>query len=184
VQPITQYDPVWYCYEVNREAAVVEDPEIRRLFDDFGVSLERHQTHAFNRGSAKIGVPAMSFYMRSGVIRWPMMTRADQERVALVKQHFKTWDRKEALGLQRAALKNMPDDIAMAAWVGFVKAVELLERRTRGTRKLAMPVPASVRNRWDRMQQRTSEAKYIADREQGSAPSMKELVRLVIGGDE
>ena len=185
IQPISLYDPVWYCYETNREAAVVDDPEIQRVFTDFSVNLHRHHTHTGNRGSTSIGVPSLSFYMRSRVIRWPAMTANDRDRMMLVKDHFKTWDRKEALNLSRAALKGHPDDIAMAAWVGFVKAVQLLERRSGGRAKQAMPVPRAVMDKWDRMQQRYQEKKYIDQRERGAAPSMRDLISLVIGnGDD
>ena len=185
VQPITLYNPVWYCYETNREAAVVDDPEIQHVFKDYNVNLHRHHTHTGNRGSTSIGVPTLSFYMRSRVIRWPTMTADDRDKLMLVKDHFKTWDRKEALNTNRAHLKGHPDDIAMAAWVGFVKAVALLERRSGGKVKHAMPVPRKIQARWDRMQQRSNEAKYIKDKEQhrGSKPSMRELVTLVLGDD-
>jgi len=182
VDPIVKYRPVWYCYEVNREAAVVEDPEIQRVFDDYGVNLHRHQTHSANRSNPTIGVPSMSFYMKARVIRWPMMTAADRQRMILVKDHFKTWDRKEALDLSRAALKGHPDDLAMAAWVGFVKALELLQRRTSINPMQAMPVPAAVQRKWDRMAARNKERRYINEREQHAAPSMKELVSMVLGG--
>ncbi len=190
VQPITKYKPVWYCYETNREAAVVDDPEIQRVFKDFGVNLYRHHTHTGNRGSSRhgsnavIGVPSLSFYMRSRVIRWPTMTAKDRDRLSSVKDHFKTWDRKEALNLSRAALKGHPDDIAMAAWIGFVKAIALLGRTSGGTKRQATPVPRSVMERWERMQQRNNEKRYIKERERGAAPNMKELIGLVIGLDD
>jgi hypothetical protein len=182
VQPITQYDPVWYCYETNREAAVVDDPEIQSVFKDYGVNLHRHHTHHANRGSTVIGVPALSFYMRSRVIRWPTMTANDRDRLMLVKDHFKTWDRKESLDINRAHLKSHPDDLAMAAWVGFIKALALLERRSGGQAQKAMPIPKSVQQKWDRMRERSREAKHIREKE-GSRPSMSELVRIATGGE-
>jgi hypothetical protein len=184
VQPITLYDPVWFCYETNREAAVIEDPEIMAVFKDYSVNVYPHNTNVGNRGSIKIGVPSLSFYMRSRVIRWPAMTANDRDRMMTVKAHFKTWDRKEALDLSRAALKGHPDDIAMAAWVGFVKAVQLLERRSGGSAKQAMPVPKAVMNKWNRMQKRNNEKKYIKEREHNAAPSMRDLISLVIGSED
>lgn len=188
IQPVTLYNPVWYCYEVNREAAVVDDPEIQRVFKDFSVNLHRHFTHSANRnasgrGTSVIGVPSLSFYMRSKIIRWPSMTADDRNRMETVKDHFKVWDRKEALGLKRAALKSFPDDLAMAAWIGFVKALEILERQSGGTYRQAMPIPPSVQRKWDRMVARNDEKRRIkdADRLGGSTPSMKDLVALVIG---
>jgi len=187
VQPITLYNPVWYCYEVNREAAVVDDPEIQKVFKDFGVNLHRHFTHSGNRSSAghgttSIGVPALSFYMRSRIIRWPTMTASDRERMLTVFDHFQVWDRKEELGLKRAQLKSFPDDLAMSAWIGFVKALELLERggRKRGF-QLAMPVPASVQRKFDRMTERSNEKRKIKEREHSSSPSMRDLYDAVIG---
>ena len=185
VNPVTTYHPLTYTYEINREAAVVEDPEIERLFDDFGVRLVKHQTHHANRTNSTIGVPSLSFYMRNGTIRWPTQTAKDRDQVRMVKEHFKTWDRKEALGTQRKALKGQPDDLAMAAWVGFIEALALLEKNRRTTRSMQMPVPDSVQRQWDRMQQRRRDKKYIEQRERGTRPSMAELVTLVThGGDE
>ena len=182
-QPIALYDPVWFCYEINREAAVIEDPEIERVFKEFNTNVYRHNTHWANRTSNTIGVPSLSFFMRNGTIRWPMMTAADRDRTQLVKDHFKTWDRKTALDLNRAALKGHPDDIAMAAWVGFVKALALLERRSGGSKRQAMPVPKSVMRNWEKMQQANRERKHIKKRERHAAPNMKELISMVIGSE-
>lgn len=184
VDPIAKYNPVWYCYEVNREEAVLDDPEIQSVFRDFRVNMHRHRTHSGNRGSPVIGVPSMSFYMRSRTIRFPAQTAADREQMGLLKDHFRTWDRKEAEDIKRAALKGLPDDLAMAAWVGFIKALELLEKKKSGAKKMAMPVPQSVMRKWERMQQRSREQQYIHDRERTSAPSMRDVVSLVIGGDD
>jgi hypothetical protein len=183
LQPITRFNPVWYCYETNREAAVIEDPEIMKVFADLGVNLKRHNTNVGNRGSMTIGVPSLSFYMRSGAIRWPTQTAKDRDRIKLVKDHFKTWDRKEALNLNRAALKAHPDDIAMAAWVGFVKALALLQRRSGGRTKQAMPVPHKIQEKFDRMAERSREKKYVKKHERHKQPNMKELIQLVIGSD-
>lgn len=184
INPVTTYKPVWFCYEVNREAAVVEDPEIQQVFNDFGTNLYRHHTSK-NRSSQKIGVPSLSFYMRSKVIRWPTQTADDRKKTDLVKQHFKTWDRKEALQGNRTNIKGHPDDIAMAAWVGFIKALELLEKGAgSGVRQMAMPVPKSVQAKWDRLQQRNREKQYIRDREKEAAPTISQLVSLVLGGNE
>ena len=182
--PIVKYTPVWYAYETNREAAVVEDPEIQRVFKEFGVNLARHTTHHANRtqsGTRIIGVPSLSFYMRSRVIRWPAMTRHDKDRMRLVKEHFKTWDRKEALNTNRT-LKGQPDDLAMAAWVGFVKAIELLERRSGGIAR-TMPIPDSVKRRWERHQQRSREKEYEKDKNKyrHAAPDMAEVISIGTG---
>ncbi len=183
VAPITTYQPLAYCYEVNREAAVIEDPEIERLFDDFGVKLVRHQTHHANRTNSTIGVPSLSFYMRNGTIRFPAQTAEDRARSNQIKEHFKTWDRKEAMDTHRKHLKGQPDDLAMAAWVGFIEALALLNKKRNRTTHRQMPVPDSVQRQWDRMQQRRRDKQYIDERERGSQPSMKELVSLVLGGD-
>lgn len=185
VKPVTAYEPVWFCYEVNMEGAILEDPEIRRVFDDFGVNVYAHRTHHGNRRSTTIGVPAMSFYMRSAVIRWPTMTAADRGRMAVVKEHFKTWDRKDALtgtGVSRH-LKGFPDDIAMAAWIGFTKALELLNKARPGAAPKAMPVPRQIRDRWDRFQQGSRERRYVKEREglRQPAPDLRELVSIVLG---
>ncbi len=188
IAPITAYEPVWYAYETNREAAVIEDPEIQRVFKDFGVNVWPHNTNwtnrSSNRRSVKIGVPSLSFYMRSRVIRWPMMTAKDRDRVKLVKAHFKTWDRKEALLGSRAPMKGYPDDLAMAAWVGFIKALELLQRNPAADGgKKSMPVPDAILRRWDRFQQAQREKSYVKDKDalRHPAPSMTDLVSIVLG---
>ena len=191
VAPITKYEPVWFAYETNREAAVIEDPEIQRVFKDFGVNLWPHNTNwtnrSSNRRSVKIGVPSLSFYMRSRIIRWPTMTAKDRDRIGLVKAHFKTWDRKEAIHSNRAAMKGHPDDLAMAAWVGFIKALELLQRNPAADGgKKSMPVPDAILKRWDRFQeaQRTKQYVKTKDALRHPAPSMESLVSIVLGDDD
>ncbi len=133
--------------------------------------------------STKIGVPSLSFYMRSRIIRWPTMTAKDRDRIGLVKAHFKTWDRKEAL-TSRAPLKGYPDDLAMAAWVGFIKALELLQRNPNADGvKRSMPVPDAILRQWDRFQTRQREKQYIDDKDalRHPAPLMTDLVSIVLG---
>ena len=187
ISPITAYEPVWYAYETNREAAVIEDPEIQRVFKEFGVNVWPHNTNwtnrSSNRRSTKIGVPSLSFYMRSRIIRWPTMTAKDRDRIGLVKAHFKTWDRKEAL-TSRAPLKGYPDDLAMAAWVGFIKALELLQRNPNADGvKRSMPVPDAILRKWENFQTNQRVKKTVRDKDalRHPAPSMTDLVSIVLG---
>ena len=112
------------------------------------------------------------------------MTAEDRRKIDLVKTHFKSWDRRE-LGVRTRSGTggHAPDDIAMAAWVGFVKALALLQRSSGGRAKQAMPVPRKVQEKFDRMAERSRERKYVNKRERHEQPNMRELLNLVIGSD-
>jgi hypothetical protein len=194
IYPITLYDPVFFCYETNREEAVLDDPEITQAFREFGVTVKRHNTNVSNRGigysqhgPTVISVPAMSFYMKGGTIQWPTQTADDRRKIDLVKTHFKSWDRKELSGpggrTRSGTHGHAPDDIAMAAWVGFIQALELLTGNKRG-RLPSNPVPQAVRNRWNRYQKR--HGKKANEREGlATAPTdIAELVSIVVGTEE
>jgi hypothetical protein len=190
IYPITLYDPIWFCYETNREEAVLDDPTIVQAFRDFGVSVKRHNTNVSNRSSMSkgvISVPAMSQYMRTGTIRWPTQTAEDRRKIDLVKTHFKSWDRRE-LGVRTRSGSggHAPDDIAMAAWVGFIQALELLTGNKKG-RLPSNPVPSSIRRRWSRYQDRHRTGQKIKERERvprQPVANMEELVTLTLAAEE
>ena len=188
--PIAKWDPLWFCYETNREAAVLEDPTIQRVFKDAAVSVwgkhtgyERSNRSIINKGKTHIGVPAMGFYMRSQMIRWPTQTAEDRRMSDKVKQHFKNWDERE-LGVRTRSGGggHRPDDIAMAAWIGFVKCLEILDGSKLSGIKKRMPVPASVRRRWDRVQAQ------LGNREDVRPPRVtatnREIVNILTGGQD
>lgn len=190
IHPITLYDPIYFCYETNREEAVLDDPTISQVFNDFGVTVKRHNTNVGNRSSmAKgvISVPAMSQYMRTGTIRWPTQTAEDRRKIDLVKTHFKSWDRRE-LGVRTRSGSggHAPDDIAMAAWVGFIQALELLTGNKRG-RLPSAPVPSTIRRKWKRVAERHRTSKKIKEREslpRQPVTSMEELVSMTLTAEE
>jgi hypothetical protein len=186
--PLTLYQPLWLCYEVNAAAAILEDWHVAQAITDYAVNVYRHQTSHVNRGSLTIGPASLAPYMRTGVIRWPMRTMDDQRRVDLVKAHFKAWDRSTlssgAGGRTRPGKSNhAPDDLAMAAWVGFIKARELLELSSANRRLPRMPVPESVRRRWAQFQSNGDDRAAVrnADKQQ---VTVSNIMNMVMGGPE
>ena len=73
----------------------------------------------------------------------------------------------------------------MAAWVGFIKALELLQRNPTTASRKAMPVPDAVLRRWERFQtqQKVRSKVKEADALRHPAPSMAELVNIVVGDE-
>ena len=77
-------------------------------------------------------MPGMVFKMRDGMIRFPAATTDDVRRMRQVKDHFLAWDMKAATDRTRSGQwKHIPDDLAMAAWIGFMKVREISERSGR-----------------------------------------------------
>ncbi len=186
--PIAKWQPIALCYETNREAWVLEDPEVTRMVKDFGVQIIRHHTNQ-NRNNQVIGVPSLSFYMRSQIIRFPSQTAEDRRRTQMVKDQFKAWDAAEVGTRTKSGQGgHNPDDIAMAAWAGFVKALELLERGVAKSRR-NMPVPAAVMRRWKKHREAAYERDYVKSREnpmrsgdeRKALPTNYEAVTMLIG---
>jgi len=186
--PIAKWHPLALCYETNREAWVLEDPEVARMIKDFGVQIIRHHTNQ-NRNNQVIGVPSLSFYMRSQIIRFPSQTAEDRRRTQMVKDHFKSWDAAEVGTRTKSGQGgHYPDDIAMAAWAGFVKALELMERGVAKSKR-NMPVPAAVMRRWQRHRAAAGEREYVRSREnpmragdeRKAMPTNGEAVTMLIG---
>ncbi len=189
--PITKWDPLWFCYETNREAAVLDDPTIKQVFKDFSVSVwgkhtgyERSNRNVINKGKAHIGVPAMGFYMKSQQIRWPTQTASDRRLTEKIKEHFKSWDSREiGVRTKSGTGGHAPDDLAMAAWIGFVKCLEILDG-TKRSEVRKMPVPASVQRQWDRMQQRRREREHLANRPPRVKATNQEILEIAFGGHD
>lgn len=188
--PISKWDPLWFCYETNREAAVLDDPTIQRVFKDFSVSVFGHHTGSerSNRsltGKQRIGVPALGFYMRSQQIRWPTQTAEDRRMTDKIKDHFKAWDAREIGVRTRSGTGgHSPDDLAMAAWIGFVKCLEILEGSKDKTRGRKMPVPRSVRKQWERAQERQRIRNHIDNRPPRVTATNQEIVTMLHGGQD
>lgn len=192
--PIAKWDPLWYCYEINKEAAVLDDPTIKQVFKEAAVSVWPYHT-GYERGNyrpggnqqirkQRIGVPALGFYMRSQQIRWPTQTAEDRRMTDKIKEHFKSWDARE-LGVRTRSGTggHKPDDLAMAAWIGFIKCLEIMD----GTQKIhsrRMPVPPSVRRRWDRMLEKQKEKQHVANRPPRVTATNREIVTMMLGGPD
>ena len=65
LEPLAKWNPVWLCYETNRESAVLEDSLIVDAIRSAGVSVFKHHTGR-ERGSADVGPGSIAHFMRSG----------------------------------------------------------------------------------------------------------------------
>ena len=173
--PIQAWQPLWYGYEINKFEAELDDWTIREFLESQPTNLYRHRTDWINRPHDSLGPAQMVGLMQRRIIRFPAATPKDQERSARVKQQFKNWDRQatNAAGRQRSG-SSYPDDLCMAAWVGIIKARELLERGKVGRTLPTMPVPASVKRRWDEHQRKHNVATRMksAERERVTAAGL------------
>ena len=153
VEPITNYHPAIFAFEINRHEAVLEDPIIQQVFRDFGVKVYRHHTGSGNR--AELGI--LATLMRVGQVRFPAMTKDDQNRLEVVRTHFKAYDLSvQAQRRSKPGTKtHIPDDIAFAAWIGSLPARELLEGRGRSfvSSQVGRAVPSQVLEKWNAYKQ-------------------------------
>jgi len=128
LEPIRRYMPRYFVYEANIEASVLEHPEIKDALRETATELVLHRTGR-NRSDSDVGLPGMVFKMRDGTIRFPARTADDVRVMQGLKQHFLAWDAKSVV--ERARVKHIPDDRAMAAWVGFTKVRDLMTKQGR-----------------------------------------------------
>lgn len=150
VEPIVAYPSIsWLVYEVNRHEHVLSDQIIVDLVTDFGVKIAEHRTTNTNRSD----VGSLALLMRSKIVRFPAATRADRERLEVVRDHFRNHDMKTLSrgNRTRPGQKNHdPDDIAMAAWVGSTKARDILEKGTGPSFSgVSRAVPSRVLDKWN-----------------------------------
>lgn len=147
LDPIEMYLPREMCYETNHEASVLLLPEVQQIIRDAAVRVKEHHT-GVNRSMGEGSVASMSLGMRAGTIRFPMATPADRQRTAFLKQQFRNWDSHTQTGRTRSGqFSHQPDDLCMAAWIGWLRAKELLEVST-SERIMRRVVPAVVAKRW------------------------------------
>jgi hypothetical protein len=102
-----------------------------------------------------------------------------------VKDHFRSWDRREiGTRTKSGSGGHHPDDLAMAAWVGYVKAHELLTGNRRGMLP-KRPVPETVRRRWARFQRTRGKAPVRnGDVPRQTTPTIDELVTIAAGNTD
>lgn len=125
LDPVRRYMPRYFCYELSVEGSVLDHPDIKTALTETATELVKHSTGR-NRSDSTVGLPGMVFKMRDGTIRFPSRTSVDRDRMRLLKTHFLAWDERTAA--ERAKASHAPDDLAMAAWVGFTKVREMMGR--------------------------------------------------------
>jgi hypothetical protein len=156
IEPVERYLPDEMCYEDNHEAGVLYLPEVQRVIRDASVRVKEHHTQ-HNRTMGESSVASMSVAMRGGQIRFPAATAADRQRLILLKQHFRNWDAGTALRRTRSGqYRHNPDDLCMAAWIGWVRAREMLETGVT-ERIMRRVVPRVVQRRWHNSGQEAEE---------------------------
>jgi len=130
VDPILTWGPRYAVYEDNREASALVHPQVLEAVKSARTELRGRNTNMMNRGIGELRVAAMSLDMASGVIRWPAQTAEDRKRSDQIKEHFLAWDQKQEIRNHKGSVRShIADDIAMAAWIGWVKVKELAGRR-------------------------------------------------------
>lgn len=185
LHPLAKWAPLYYGYEINKEAAVLDDTLIKQAFSDFSTTLYRHQTHSANRSVGDLSLPSLSFYMRSGILRLPYRTAEDRRRTDTLKTHFQAFDTaSHAAGRTRPGQKNhTPDDLAFAVWIAFIKAWKYLEG---GKRREAVTtaVPRAVRQKWDRLSRQRRAERTGRDSVRHATPSISDAVSIALQGGQ
>lgn len=155
IEPLLKFLPRWFVYEGNREAAILEFPDVMGAVRESQVNVVKLFTGR-NRYQGEEAVAAMTIPMREGRIRFPARTLEDRNRMALLKEHFRNFDaRTGSEGRTRSGqYSHLPDDLAMAARAGWTQCAKLLvveRQKFFGVRR--RPVPGSVRRKWAKTQQ-------------------------------
>lgn len=149
VDPILHYRPRYAIYESNRETSVLEHPEVQEAVRGARTELKGVPTHSMNRGVGELRVAAMAFDMGTGLIKWPAATQEDRKRSDTIKEQFLNWDQRERLRRVDSQIRqHIPDDIAMAAWVGWVKVKQLAQAGGRASQLPRRKVSRSIARSW------------------------------------
>ena len=150
MEPLRQYLPRYMVYEVNSNSAIIEMPDVLESVKATATDVVRHTTHDYNRNKGDVSVASMVFDMRDGRIRWPAATADDRDRMRLVKEQFKTWDRRSIAKEQgHSRWRSLgPDDVVMGGWVGWVHGKGLSKKKRRNLRGMASKIPAVTTRRW------------------------------------
>ena len=173
LEPLAKWNPIWLCYEINVESAVLDDTLIKEAIKTSGVSVEKITTGR-SRAAAMVGdVGSIAAYMRTGHFQVPYRTAQDRARAEILFNHFRAWD--SSLGRSKPGRAGHdPDDLAMAARAGFLKAQEMIEKGRRHE-TINYGVPAGIRRKFDR---RAKQAK--ADRADAKGYRRKPVTALEI----
>jgi hypothetical protein len=159
IDPIHRYWPRYATYEFNREESVLEHPQVMSALKDTRTELVRTFT-ASNRNEGETRVAAMTFDLRDGSIRFPAATREDRLRMDRVKEHAINWDsRTQSEG--RTARGHLPDDLWMAAWVGWATIKQRLCKKHRRILR-DRQIPQIVLRRWGVRPQQVKKGPAVA----------------------
>ena len=150
MEPLRQYMPRYLVFEVNRESAVLELPDIMDAVRATATDVVRHKTLQQNRNEGEASVASMVFDMRDGLIRFPAATAADRDRLRIVKDQFKTWDLREAAKSEgRSTWKSIgADDVVMAAWVGWFHVKQSVLKKQHNWRSGVRRIADITKRRW------------------------------------
>jgi len=150
-QPITRWNPIWFCYEVNRHEGELDDVLMQALIRRMNVNVYRHKTHWQNRSSDTLGPAQMVGDMRGMIIKFPTRTPEDRKITKALKAHFKAWDRQSDNRKKPGSPGHEADDGCLAAWVGYIKVREIFGHgvRARGPGRPHIAVPVSIQRAYD-----------------------------------
>lgn len=183
LQPILNWNPIWFCYEMNIESAIMDDPLIKEALSESGTSYEPIFTGPSNRRTHMVSeVGSIAAYMRSGQWRVPYQTAEDRARAEILFSHFKAWDGRDLGrgGRTRAGgAGHDPDDLAMAARAAHGKCLELIEGKHASTSGLSMAVPDRVRAKFDRLSKKWSASSE--ERKLVKSHPAEEIIGAIIG---
>lgn len=146
-EPLRTYRPRWTVYESNRDTMALDFPEIQQAIEESRTTVRKRYTGP-GRAVGDDSVPRMAFDMSAGAIRIPAATPQDQRKAELFKQHFLNWDQKQQGRETNTKWRHIQDDLAMAAYVGWVSCVKPMLERLRKPGPIQRLVPSSVRERW------------------------------------
>lgn len=137
LNPLARFGPAALAYEDNREGAVLADPEIHKVIRDSGVQVFTHNTGR-DRGDREVGPGALAVDMRAGRILIPAATAHDKARGLQLRAQFKAWDINPDRS-KPGRPGHEPDDLAMAAWIGWLKARTYIDRGKLKVNPMAVP---------------------------------------------
>jgi hypothetical protein len=145
-EPVERWRPRYLVWEINFEGETAEHPDAREILRRHHVNYVPHRT-LHNRTEGKHSVISMLDDMRDRLIRFPAQTPEDQAKCRRVKEHFVSF---ESAGYTERrsgkARSRLPDDLCMAAWVGWRYGHSLLKSRKRRSRRPNLSASGAVRD--------------------------------------
>jgi hypothetical protein len=167
LKPLARFNPVWLCYEDNKEGSVLADSVVWQVINESGVSVFPHTT-GLERGHAEHGPGALATWMQGGMIKIPYMTGEDKARAGQIESHFKAWDASSDRSKPGRA-GHQPDDLAMAAWVGWLKAGPMIDVDLRDL-GIVRGVPAAIKRHFDRRSKEVAAMRAVKRGEKPLSP--------------